>query len=146
MTTVKQKKTPEEKAFAKALKVQEAADQKMKWEFEHAAELAAYKAGLPKRLMDAQARAGKLGVRSEVTLTETGPEVSFYNDKRGHYVETTLSYNSDEWEVEALEQDLQQLQDKHDLAEKRRECAQSAWNNLTEDQKSCLREYINWMR
>lgn len=146
MTTPKPKKTLEEKALARALKKQAEADQKMKWEFERAAELAAYKAGLPKRLMDAQGRASKLGVRSEVMLTETGPEVTFYNDESGHYIETTLSYNSDEWEVEHLESELQQLQDRNDLAEKRRACAQSAWNNLDDDQKSCLREYITWMR
>ena len=146
MTTPKQKQTPEQKALAKAIKVQAAADQKIKWEFERAAELSAYKAGLPKRLMDAQARASKLGVKSEVTLTETGPEVVFYNEETGHYIETTLSYNSDEWEVEALEHDLQQLQNRQDLAEKRRAVAQSAWSNLTEDQQSCLREYITWMR
>ena len=146
MTTPKQKQTPEQKALAKAIKVQAAADQKMKWEFERDAELAAYKAGLPKRLMDAQARASKLGVRNEVTLTETGPEVTFYNDESGHYIETALSYSSDEWEVEALEHDLQRLQDRLDLAEKRQSVAKSAWGNLTEDQKSCLREYITWMR
>ena len=146
MTTPKQKQTPEQKALAKAIKVQAAADQKMKWEFERAAELAAYKAALPKRLMDAQARASKLGVKSEVTLTETGPEVVFYNEETGHYIETTLSYNSDEWEVEHLESQLQTLQDRNDLAEKRRACAQSAWNNLDDDQKACLREWITWMR
>ena len=146
MTTPKQKQTPEQKALAKAIKVQAAADQKIKWEFERAAELAAYKAGLPKRLMDAQARASKLGVKSEVTLTESGPEVTFYNDESGHYIETTLSYNSDEWEVEVLERELQSLQDRNDISEKRRAIAQAAWSILDDDQKACLREWITWMR
>ena len=146
MTTPKQKQTPEQKALAKSIKIQAAADARMKQEFERAAELAAYKAGLPKRLMEAQGRASKLGVRNEVTLTETGPEVTFYNDESGHYIETTLSYNSDDWEVESLERDLQLLQDRLDLAEKRQAIAKSAWNTLDEDQKSCLREYINYMR
>ena len=146
MTTPKSKKTPEEKALAKALKIQAAADQKIKWEFERQAELAAYKASLPKRLMDAQARALNLGVSTNVSLTPTGPEVSFYNEEKGHYIETTLSYDSDEWEVECLERDLQQLQDRKDLADSRRAIAQSAWSTLTEEQQSCLREYITWMR
>lgn len=146
MTTAKQKPTLEQKALARAIKKQAEADARIKWEFEQAAALAAYKASLPKRLMDAQARASNLGVRSEVTLIETGAEVTFYNDESGHYIETTLNYGSDEWEVEALEHDLQQLQDRRDLAEKRRACAQSAWNTLDEDQKACLREYITWMR
>ena len=146
MTTPKLKQIPEQKAAAKELKRQQKAEQEAKWAAEREAEVAAYKAGLPKRLMDAQARATKLGVRSEVSLTETGPEVTFYNDESGHYIETTLSYNSNDWEVESLERDLQLLQDRRDLAEKRRACAQSAWNNLSEDEKSCLREYITWMR
>jgi hypothetical protein len=142
----KPKPTPEQKAYAKAVKAQAKADEKMKQEFDAAAELAAYKAALPKRLMDAQTRAGKLGVKSEVTLTPTGPEVTFFNEEKGHYIETTLSYDSDDWEVECLERDLQLLQDRHDLAEKRKGVAQSAWGNLTEEQQSCLREYITWMR
>ncbi len=146
MTTPKQKPTPEQKELAKAIKIQAAADARMKYEFEKAAALATYKAGLPKRLMDAQARALKLGVRCEVTLTEIGPNVTFSNDEKGHYIETTLSYNSDDWEVESVEHDLQMLQDRADLKEKRRECAQAGWNALTEDQKSCLRDWINWMR
>ena len=139
-------KTPEQKAYAKAVKAQAAADAKIKYQLEQAAELAAYKAALPKRLMDAQARASKLGVKNEVILTETGPEVVFYNEESGFYIETTLSYNSDEWDVEHLESQLQTLQNRDDLKEKRRSCAQSAWNNLDDDQKSCLREWITWMR
>ena len=146
MTTHKSKLTPEQKAYAKAVKAQAAADQKIKWEFEAAALLAAYKAGLPKRLMEAQGRASKLGVRTEVTLTATGPIVTFSNEEKGHYIDTELSYESDEWEVECLERDLQLLQERQDLNEKRRACAQAAWNNLDEDQRSCLREYITWMR
>ena len=146
MTTVKQKQTPEEKAAAKELKKQQKAEQEAKRKAEQDAEVAAYKAGLPKRLMNAQKNAERLGVRTEVTLTETGPEVSFYNDEKGYYVETTLNYNSEVWEVEHLESELWTLHERAELAQKRRECAQSVWNTLEEDQKSCLREYITWMR
>ena len=146
MTTPKSKPTPEQKALARAVKEQAETDARIKWEFEQAAALAAYKAALPKRLIEAQGRASKLGVRNEVTLTETGPEVTFFNDENGYYIETTLGYNSHDWEVESLERDLQLLQDRLDLAEKRLAIAKSAWDTLDEDQKSCLREYNTWMR
>ena len=146
MTTPKQKLTPQQKALTKELKKKAKAELEAQYRAERESAAAAYTAGLPRRLMEIQARATKLSVRNEVILTETGPEVTFYNDDIGHYFDTTLSYSSDEWEVELLEKDLQQLQDRNDLAEKRRACAQAAWNNLEEDQKSCLREYITWMR
>ena len=145
MTTPKQKQTPEQKALTKELKKKTKAELEAQYKAVHESHVAAY-TGLPKRLMEIQARATRLGVRNEVILTETGPEVTFCNDESGYYIDTTLSYSSDEWDVELLEKDLQQLQDRNDLAEKRRACAQSAWNNLDDDQKACLREWIIWMR
>lgn len=142
----KPKQTLEEKAAARVLKKQQQAELEAKWAAEREAAFAAFKAGLPKRLMEVSDWASKLGVVNEVTLTETGPEVKFYNNETGYRIDTILSYNSEEWVVELLEQDLQALQDRKDLAEKRKACAQSAWNTLEEDQKSCIKEYIHYLR
>ena len=144
MTTPKSKLTPEERLAAKELKAQRLAEENARFEKEHAAEIAEYKAGLPKRLMDAQALANKLGVDTEVRLTPTGPTVTFSNDT--HNIDETLTYESSSWEVEYIEDKLAILKKIEDDAAARRACAQSAWNNLTEDQKACIKEFIHWMR
>ena len=142
MTTPKQKPTPEQKALAKAVKAQAQANARMKQEFEAAEALAKFKIGLPKRLMDAQALAYQLGVQVDVGLTETGPSVYFRNREDPH-IDSELTYESSEWEVERMERALREIKDEQDARVARREKAQSVWNNLAVDQKACLKEFIH---
>ena len=145
MTTPKSKPTPEQKAYAKAVKAQAAADADIKYRLEQAESLAAYKAALPKRLMDAQALASKLGVHTSIDLTESGPAV-YFSHNISPYIDCTITYESDEWTVDNLESLLDDIKIEQDAREKRRNIAQNAWNGFDEEQKSCLREWITWMR
>lgn len=146
MTTPKQKLTPEQKAEKKALKKQQQADAQAEYEAERASRLAAYKANLPKRLMTAIAFAGKAGVCADVSLSETGPSVRFHVSLVDNYFDTTITYESEEWEIEFVEYTLSNILKERDESTKRKACAQSAWNNLEEDQKSCIKEFIHYLK
>lgn len=140
--------TPEQKAERKALKIAAEAAARIQRELEEKKRIETFKAGLPKRLMDAQALALKLGVLTRVELTETGPSVSFkYEDHSGKfYINDTLTYESEEWDVENIESTLDQLDKKHKEYEARRLVAQSVFGNLTEEQKSAVKEFIHYLR
>lgn len=146
MSTVKQ--TPEQKAAAKALKLQADADARMKYEFEQAAALAKFKAELPKRLMDAQALATSLYVSTHVELTATGPSVRFeYENHKSHtYLDNILTYDSEEYEVQGVEDRLATIKAEKEEDERRLACARSAWSNLEDDQRSCIKEFIHHLK
>jgi hypothetical protein len=146
MTTPKQKLTPEQKAEKKALKKQQQADAQAAYDAERATMLAAYKAELPKRLMAAIALAGKASVCADVSLSETGPSVRFYISLVDQYFDKTITYESEEWEIEFVEYTLSTILKERDESTKRKACAQSAWNNLEEDQKSCIKEFIHYLK
>lgn len=144
----KPKQTPEERALRKSLKLaSEAYDAMVALEAAAAAD-AIYKAGLPKRLMDAQALAGSCGIASHVELTANGPSVRFEYEDHSHknYIDETLTYQSEEWEVECLEGKLRDLKASCDAAAARLALAQSAFNKLTEDEKGAVKENIMWLR
>jgi hypothetical protein len=142
------KQTPEQKAAAKALKKQAEADAKIKYDFERTAELAAYKASLPKRLMDAQALAASIWVATHVELTATGPSVRFEHEDHSKklYLDSTLTYESESWEVESVEDRLKDIKHAKEESERRLQCAKSAWGNLEEDQRSCIKEFIHSLK
>ena len=140
--------TPEQKAFTKAIKLAAAADARIKAQFEKEAAAAKYKADLPKRMMEAQALAQRLGVTTDVELTAIGPQVSFRcdNNEDKWYIDEVIGYDTEEWELEYLEGKLATIKEAQDAREERRQCAQSAFNNLSDDQKACLKEFIHYMR
>jgi len=144
----KPKLTTEERAMRKALKLAEEANARMTYEAEKAAADAVYKAGLPKRLMDAQALAGSCGVATHVELTATGPSVRFEYEDHSHksYIDETLTYKSEEWEVEFLEGKLRDLKALRDAAAARLLLAKTVFAKLTDDEKIALKENIMWLR
>lgn len=110
-------------------------------------ELAIYKASIPKRLMDAQAAARWLGISTDVSLTASGPLVNFNDDSGNIYINETLTYESEEWELESLEQTLKNLKEKRDAYEAQRIVAQDAWSSqLTTEQQLAIREHFHYLR
>lgn len=144
----KPKETPEERAMRKALKIAEEANQRMTEEAAKAAADVVYKAGLPKRLMDAQAMACSCGVAVHVELTTKGPSVRFEYEDHSHkiYVDEILTYHSEEWEVECVEGKLRDLKVAQDAATARQLLAQSIFNKLTDEEKIVLKENIMWLK
>ncbi len=106
----------------------------------------AYLATVPKRLMDAQALALKVGVDVTVALTETGPSVRFFHDDNP-YISDTVTYQVEEWELECLEKNLQTIKDEQDAAQSRLKLAQDVWaNKLSHEEKSAIKEFIFHLR
>lgn len=140
--------TVEQKALNKALKKQAEEDARIKYEFEKQAALESYKVELPKRLMTAQATAAKLGVATHVELIESGVSVRFeYEDHiEKIYIDETVTYNTEEYEIEMLEYKLRQLKDSVEEHDRRRLVADSVFKSLTDEQKSCVKEFISYMR
>lgn len=140
--------TPEQKAASKALKIQAAADARLKAQFEKEAAVAKYKAELPKRMMEAQALAHRVGVSASVELTEIGPQIAFHcdNDADKWYIDEVIGYDTEEWELEYLENKLKTIKDTQDAREARRAFAQSTFSNLTDEQKACIKEFINFLK
>lgn len=144
----KTQSTPEQKAFTKAIKLAAATDARIKAQFEKDATAAKYKADLPKRMMEAQALAQRLGVTTDVELTAIGPQVSFHceNNTDKWYISEVIGYDTEEWELEYLEDKLNTIKAAQDAREARRELAQAAFSTLTDEQKECIKEFIHYMR
>jgi len=110
--------------------------------------LAMYKASVPKRLMEAQALASWLGIAVHVSLTATGPSVRFeeenHHDKL--YIDETITYETEEWELENLEATLASLKAKRDAYDQRRIVAQRIFSNLSDEEKICIKEHIHYLR
>jgi hypothetical protein len=142
------KLTPEEKEARKLAKKAELEAEKLRYEQERAAQIAAYKAGLPKRIKDAQILAYHVGVASHVELTETGPAVRFEYEDHLHkiYIDRTLTYESDEWEVEDVEVDLQKIKAQQEAYAAQRSVAQSIFGNLTPEEKTAIKEHIHYLK
>lgn len=108
------------------------------------AALAAYLLTVPKRLMDAQALAQSLGVGVNVRLTETGPSVHFYDESK--VIDDTLTYQTEEWELEYMERKLRDMKIDQEAKIYRRGVAQDVFATLSREQKEAIIENIRYLR
>lgn len=108
------------------------------------AALEAYLATVPKRLMEAQALANSLYVSTSVSLGPDGPIVHFEyeSEKYKSYIDATLTYQSEKWELESLEKRLAELKEKIEAEKARLAAAKAAWANLSEADRKVLKEFI----
>jgi hypothetical protein len=105
----------------------------------------AFKATMPARLMKLQALASEASVSTRVLLTEAGPAVEFtrYNyDDRMNDLEETLTYDSEEWEVDHLERRMNSIKEEIDARRQRKALAENLWKDLPTDVKTGLKENI----
>ena len=142
------KLTPSQKAERRLEQKAQIAAQAAEYERQRQEHLVMYKASIPKRLMDAQALAASLGIAVHVSLTATGPSVRFeYEDHHGNdYIDETITYETEEWELENLESILAARKAKRDAYDARRVVADGVWARLSDDEKVALKEHILWMR
>lgn len=107
---------------------------------------AVYRATIPARLMAAQALASSVGLRSSVTLTEVGPSVRFYDQYTDDGFCEPATYQMEEWELEYLEQRLQERKAAQDAKALRRKLAETAWGTkLTQEEKVAIKEFIPYL-
>lgn len=109
------------------------------------AALEAYYASVPKRLMEAQALANSLYVSTSVNLGPSGPIVHFEyeSEKYKSFIDDTLHYQSEEWELEGLERRLQDLKEQVENEKQRYRAAESVWSNLSTADRQVLKEFIH---
>jgi hypothetical protein len=93
---------------------------------------------LPKRLLDAQVAASRLPIT--VTVSQ-GPQIRFYNDD-SPYIDSTITLETDEWEMLALEEALRFAKEEMDAKELRRRRALEIFDGLTNTEKLALKENI----
>lgn len=112
------------------------------------AALEAYYATVPKRLMEAQALANSLQVSTSVRLGPDGPIVHFEyeSEKYKSYIDSTLTYQTEEWELDSLEGQLRGLKEKIDEEAARLQVAKDAWEKLLPFEKTVIKEFIYMLR
>jgi hypothetical protein len=119
---------------------------------EHAAliEKEAFVASLPKRIFEAQCVASMIhGVTVSMSMTATGPSVRFHGGQLNDsdpYLDATLTYQSDEWEVISLEDSLKKMKADVDAKEVRRKRAQEIFNGLSVEDREAVKEHIYSLR
>lgn len=106
---------------------------------------AEFLASVPKRLAAAHTLALSLGVSSSVKLLESGPEVSFRNDS-DPYIDGELTYTCEEWELEHVESQLNQIRIDKEAREYRLKIAKEAFETLTTEQRNAIKEFISYLR
>jgi hypothetical protein len=110
--------------------------------------LEAYLASVPKRLMEAQALANSLYVSTSVTLGPAGPIVHFEyeSEKYKVFIDSTLTYQTEEWELESLESQLAKVKEARDEEAARLKVAQTAWEKMTPLERTVIKEFIYQLR
>jgi hypothetical protein len=106
----------------------------------------AFRAGLPKRMLEIQANAVDADMGTEVRLTQTGPSLRIWENGEGFF-EETITYETEEWEVEHTERHIRDLKEAKDGRIRRRGIAEDVWaNKLLDEEKSALKENIHFLR
>lgn len=110
--------------------------------------LAEYRASIPKRLLEAQVLAQQLGVNVRLGLTATGPTAQFeYESERDKIcIDETITYETEQWELEYLEDRLRQIKQIQENQRIRQKLAQDAFDRLSAVEKSVVKEYIHALR
>jgi hypothetical protein len=119
-------------------RLQEAAD-------EAEAKLAkeALRLAMPSRLMQLFARAQGVNISANIKLIASGVEMTVYHDGHPH-IDSTLTYDSEEWEVEMVEDSIDLLKADIDARNARKGIAQDVWTNkLTPEERAALKEFIH---
>lgn len=142
------KLTPKQKEQKQIAATEARLAQEALFEKEHLEKLATYKVSLPGRLAGAKNLADSLGVRTDISLLTSGPEVFFRCDDSTNdvYIETRISYETEEWLMEELEDQLRLLKEKIDACEKRKQLAIEVFGRLTQDEKTVVKEFIHYLR
>lgn len=115
------------------------------YEAEQAVRKEAFRMSVPKRLMEARKLAEQLGVSCQVSLSETGPLVHFYNSESS-YINVSASYEIEEWELDSLESDLELMKQERDNKIAQQALAQAIFDTLTTEQKTAIKQYIHYLR
>lgn len=102
----------------------------------------AFRASMPARLKKITELAKEVGVDYTISLTDSGVVVTI-NREKNPYMDYTLSYESDQWEVEDAESSLQYIRREIEARIERQALAKGAWEKLSYDEKNAVKEFIH---
>ncbi len=108
-----------------------------------------FRATMPERLMQLQAISSAAGVNTRVFLNAKGPGVEFTRyeyDNKGSSFEETLTYDSEEWEVDHVERMIRAFKEEIDARAARRALAESTWKSLGEADRRAIKEFITCLQ
>lgn len=105
----------------------------------------AFRLTMPARLMRLSALAQQVGIETNIRLIEDGVSLRIQNDSKP-YIDSTLTYNSEVWEVEMIEQELNDIKAEQDAITARRELALTVWAKLSDNEKLAVKENIYNLR
>jgi len=120
----------------------------LRWAAEEHAALVAkqnFKMTMPAKLAELRKLAPDAGVNVRIDLTETGPIVEFTrwnHDNRGNDFEETITYDTEQWEVESIERRLHEFREEINSRIRRRGVAEDTWARLTAEEKAAVKEFI----
>ena len=99
--------------------------------------------------MQLQAISSGAGVNTRVFLNAVGPGIEFTRyeyDNRGSSFEETLTYDSEEWEVDHVERMILAFKEEIDARAARRALAESTWKSLGEADRRAIKEFITCLQ
>lgn len=106
----------------------------------------AFRATLPARMISIQILAKEIGnISTEVTLRTTGPCLRVWENGEG-YLDEQIHSDSEDWEVDHIEQVLKGKKVEVDAQKARRIVAMTVWNKLTSEERVAVRENLHSLR
>jgi hypothetical protein len=95
---------------------------------------------IPKRMAEIQVLAESLCVGYRLALTEVGPELIF-NDEGHGFIEQTMHYGSQEWEVTLIHDKLLSIRREIDAKTERLVLAKEVVGKMTTEEKAVIAEF-----
>lgn len=108
-----------------------------------------FRAAMPAKLMQLQADASAGGVNTRVSLMANGPSVEFTRyeyDNKGSSFEETLTYDSEEWQVDYVETRIKFFKEEIEARAARKALAEATWKTLSDQEKAAITEFITYLR
>jgi len=102
----------------------------------------AFRLTIPGRFKQLNELAKQVGVSTTITLTSDGVQLEFLYTGTP-YIESSLTYDSEEWEVDHVERDLKKIKDEIDAKAARFSLAKTVWARLDDTEKVAVKEFIN---
>jgi hypothetical protein len=103
-----------------------------------------FQATLPSRMLHLQAMAKEIGnMSSEVTLIPSGACLRIWENSHIGLFDQTISYDSEEWEIEYTERILGEKKKAVDERAARFKLAKVIWDKLSVEEKAAVKEHIS---
>ena len=101
----------------------------------------AFRKSMPAKMAALRMLAQSIGVSTDIQLNEFGPVVKFYDEIS---IDTELTYDSEQWRVEQLEETFMNIKAAQDEAARKKELAREIWDRMTTEEKVLIKDHIKY--